>query len=322
MGVERTHAAERGPATRTALREAEQPAASRLPGGDLAQLLHHGDAATIARTVSGIQRRHGNVATTRLVRAVISRKATGLADAAATTRFVGVGKTLAANWVKLATPEARAKHLTDAALAELKTIGVPAYAVSVKDTGNDAGTFDFQTWTMDIGKDAFDGAVPGAAALADLADTVLHESRHCEQWFRMARLQAGAGKKPEDIAKETFIPPRICDEAVKQPLTAAGDELTEAQTWWKSVYGADKAERNKTLRAIDPLMAAYEAAETKYKAVKAKATSTKEEKEQAKKDRDDAFAKYQAADAKYRALPEEADAWKLGAAVTAEMLKP
>ena len=116
--------------------------------------------------------------------------------------------------------------------------------------------------------------------------------------------------------------PRICDEAVKQPLSTAGDELTESQAWWKSVYGADKAARSATLTNIPVLLAAYQAAEAKRKTVMADAASTKDQKDKATKDRDDAFAKYQANDAKYRALPEEADAWKLGAAVTAEMMKP
>jgi hypothetical protein len=286
-------------------------AVTHLAAGDgLAHLLHHGDAATIARTVSGIQSRHGNGATGRLVRAVISRKETGLADAAAVTRFVGEGRKLKANWVKLATPEARAKCLTDAALAELKTLKVPDYAVSVEDLGTNSGRFSFSVWTMRIGKDPFSGPLPTDAAIADLADTVLHESRHCEQWFRMARFQAGAGKTSAEIATDTQIPPRICDEAVKQPLSAAGVELTEAQGWWK------------TLTDLPVLRQAYETAATALEQVKANAASTKEQKDKATKDRDDAFAAYQAVRAKYVALPEEADAWKLGAAVTAGMLKP
>lgn len=290
-------------------------------GLDLAQLLHHGDAATIARTVSGIQRRHGNIATTRAVRAAISRVETGLAATTARDRFVGVGRTLGASWVALATPEARAKLLTDAALAELKALKVPEYAVSVQDLGANSGQFSFSVWTMRIGKDPFSGPVPTAAALADLADTVLHESRHCEQWFRMARLQAGAGKTSAEIATATKIPPRICDEAVKQPLTA-GDEFTEAQRWWKSVYGADAAARNQTLKDVQTLVTAYQAAEATFARVKANAASTVEQKEKAKKDRDEALAKFQVAHANYKALPEEADAWKLGAAVTAGMLAP
>jgi len=293
-----------------------------VTGDGLAHLLHHGDAATIARTVSGIQSRHGNGATGRLVRAAISRKETGLADPAAVTRFVGEGRKLKANWVKLATPEARAKCLTDAALAELKTLKVPEYAVSVEDLGTNSGQFSFAVWTMRIGKDPFSGSLPSDAAIADLADTVLHESRHCEQWFRMARFQAGAGRTSAEIATDTKIPPRICDEAVKQPLSAAGDELTEAQGWWKSVYGADRPARRKTLTDLPVLRQAYETAAKALEQVKANAASTKEQKDKATKDRDDAFAAYQVVRAKYVALPEEADAWKLGAAVTAGMLKP
>jgi hypothetical protein len=314
MGIEHESARRAVPTAPPPRTASERPAPA--PDG-LAEILHHADAATIARTVSRLQRRHGN----RAVRAAISRAPTGLADTKVVDRFVGVAKTLADEWDKLKTPEARAKLLTDAALAELKTLGVPAYAVSVKDLGSNAGSFDFQTWTMEMGKDPFAGPLPPKAALADLADTVLHESRHCEQWFRMARYQAGAGKSSADIATATKIPARITDEAFKQKLSAAGTELTEAEGWWKSVYGADRLARNKTLTDLETLDAAYETAKTKYEQVKAKASSTKEEKEQAKKDRDTAFAAYQAAFAKYQALPEEADAWKVGAAVTAGMMK-
>jgi hypothetical protein len=192
----------------------------------------------------------------------------------------------------------------------------------VKDLGSNAGQFDFQTWTMEMGKDPFSGPLPGKAALADLADTVLHESRHGEQWFRMARHQAGAGKSSADLVTAMKIPARIADEAVKQKLTAAGDELTEAEGWWKSVYGADRAARNKTLTDLARLSTEYDVAAEKLKQVKAKATSTKEEKEQATKDRDTALAAFNVMHAKYKALPEEADAWKVGAAVTAGMMKP
>jgi hypothetical protein len=309
---------EHEPARRTApTAPPPRPASERPAAAGLAEVLHHADTATIARTVSGLQRRHGN----RAVRAAISRAPTGLLDTTVVDRFVGIAKTLATNWDKLATPEARAKHLTDAALAELKTLGVPAYAVSVKDLGNNAGSFSFPTWTMNMGTAPFSGPLPGKAALADLADTVLHESRHCEQWFRMARSRAGAGKSSADIATAMGIPPRIADEAVKQKLTAAGTELTEAEGWWKSVYGADRVARNATLTDVDVKATEYKAAKAKWDQVKAKATSTKEEKDAAKKGHDDALAAFQAAHAKYKALPEEADAWKVGAAVTAEMMK-
>jgi hypothetical protein len=95
----------------------------------------------------------------------------------------------------IAGPEAPAP--ADAALAELKTVGVPAYAVAFKRTlGAAAGQFDFPTWTMDVGKTPFEGANPGLATVAELSNYVIHESRHCEQWFRMARRTAGKGRRP------------------------------------------------------------------------------------------------------------------------------
>jgi hypothetical protein len=78
-----------------------------------------------------------------------------------------------------------------------ETVGVPAYAVAFKSTlGAAAGQFDFPTWTMDVGKTPFEGANPGLATVAELSNYVIHESRHCEQWFRMARRTAGKGRRP------------------------------------------------------------------------------------------------------------------------------
>jgi hypothetical protein len=297
-------------------------AAAAGPAAAVDGLLRHADAAILARTAAGLQRSRGNHATGVLLRAVLSRKETGISEGAAAARYVAIAKTLHAEWDALATPEARVKKLTDAALTELKTVGVPAYAVAFKSTlGAAAGQFDFPTWTMDVGKTPFEGANPGLATVAELSNYVIHESRHCEQWFRMARRTAGKGKTTAEVATSMGIPQRIADEAVKAPLTAAGAELTEAEGWWESVYGGKSADRRKVLDEVLKAGADYNAAEAKRVAVAGKPTSTKPEIEQATKDRDAAFVKFTAAHAKYTALPEEADAWKIGLAVKAAVQK-
>jgi hypothetical protein len=289
----------------------------------VSDLLRHADAASLARTVAGLQRGRGNRATGRLLRAVLSRKETGISEETAAGRYVAIAKTLHAEWDALKTPEGRVKKLTDAALAELKTVGVPAYAVAFKATlGAAAGQFDFPTWTMDVGRTPFEGANPGLDAVAELSDTIIHESRHCEQWFRMARRTAGKGKTAAEVATLMGIPQRVADEAVKAPLTAAGAELTEAETWWESVYGAKAADRNKVLDEVLKAGAAYNTAEAHRVAVAKNPSSTKADIDQATKDRDAAYTKFAAAHAKYTALPEEADAWKIGLAVKAAVQKP
>ncbi len=307
---------------------AEGAAATRpqpQPGsaGALGDMLRHADGAILARTVAGLQQSRGNHATGRLLRAVLSRKETGISDDAAAGRYVAIAKTLHTEWATLATPEARVKKLTEAALAELKTVGVPGYAVAFKSTlGAASGQFDFPTWTMDINKTLFEGANPGLAQVAEISNYIVHESRHCEQWFRMARLTAGKGKTAAEVATAMGIPQRIADEAVKTPLTAAGAELTEAQGWWDSVYGAKAADRGTVLTEVLAAGTAYSTAEAHRADVAKDAAATPAAKEQATKDRDLALTRFQTAHAKYTALPEEADAWKIGLAVKAAVQKP
>jgi hypothetical protein len=108
------------------------------------------------------------------------------------------------------------------------------------------------TWTIAINPDKFsnrqDVTKVGeltADEAAEIADTIYHESRHCEQYFQIARLQAGRMKKgtkdpAAKIAKDMSIPDDIAKAAVRSPLTAArGREemLAETEDWESITVG-------------------------------------------------------------------------------------
>src|SRR3954451_20031050 len=104
----------------------------------------------------------------------------------------------------------------------------------------DAGSFSRVTWTIAMNPAKF--TTTGATKvgeitqsdLANLVDTVYHEARHSEQYFRIARIQAGSGKTADQIKDGMSIPPLVAKAAFDAPLKdeAPNKELIkEAGAW-------------------------------------------------------------------------------------------
>lgn len=112
------------------------------------------------------------------------------------------------------------------------------------------GFFDFATWSIQLAEDLFDFAF-GAGnrqQLIDVAETVYHEARHCEQWFHMARFYA-LGKTATDIRTQLGIGRQsVCDEAKRRQMTADDKMMDLTREWFRSVYG--DSSREITLRAL------------------------------------------------------------------------
>lgn len=180
-------------------------------------------------------------------------------------------------------PKMRKKLIT-AVNAALGSSGVPMIGSSEDLTSTDNGTFEFNEWKIVFGGAS---ATSGQSSkiFADTVDTVYHESRHCEQWFRIAQaLAAGNIRLPlvmatgvtrpgagdaASIATFMFIPRRIADLAVAN-TNLGGVELRLVQGWFDSIYGSGGTPRGRRLNDIQN--------------------------------------RYQ----DYRALAEERDAWQLG----------
>jgi hypothetical protein len=276
-----------------------------------------------------LQRSAGNAAVTSLIArdeaapAVVPAPPpdkTGIGARLAVFRFIEAAKKVESDWVALGTADARAKAFGAAANAELKLAGVPEVKVKVKKMDS-SGQFSFSTWTLQIGKEAFDKAAADRDEIGDAADTVYHESRHAEQWFRMARLQAGKGWKAAKIATKLGIPLKIAKAAVASPLAVgAGTEATEASGWYESVYGTGRKHRQKTLTDMPKIDKKLEAARKALAKVLKNKKSTEKQKEAAQKKVDDLQKKWDDVYDAYRALPEEFDAWAVGDDATTEWI--
>lgn len=171
--------------------------------------------------------------------------------------------------------DAKAAKLTKYVNAELKKAHVPPVGY-VLDGGSNAGnaTFDFGPWNLSIGSVGLDGNLADDI-VGELADTVYHESRHGEQWFRIARLKAGESPKPtkDRLATSLGIPAAVAEAALKRPLKPATKlqqffhsknwaerqdvKLNEAQSWYDGIYGANGAHRNDVYADLDNRHADY-----------------------------------------------------------------
>ena len=235
----------------------------------------------------------------------------GLATKGSIKTYVKKAKEVQAGWAKLKTAAERAKALMEAVNAELAAANVPPCKFVVKDLGNDAGQLDFATWTLDLGQDAFSKADPTDAEAADIADTVFHEARHAQQWHMIARMLAGEGKSAKAIAAEMGIPADVAADAAGKPLAKGSMEALEAKGWYDGIYGGQAAARNATLNELDAAGTAARRARTAYKKNPTKTNLARLEA---------AKTRYHAAYERYLALPEEADANRVGAEVTATYL--
>ena len=282
--------------------------------------------AHAADYVVQLQRSAGNAAVAALIARDEAAPApapppdkTGIGARVAVGRFVEAAKKVQADWDTLGSAKARGKAFGAAANAELKAAGVPEVKIKVMKLGN-AGSFDFSSWTLELGKPAFEGPKPSHGDLMETADTVYHETRHAEQWFRMARLQAGKGWSASKISTKLSIPLKVAKAAVKSKLVGTGTEVTEASAWYENVYGTGRKARSKTLKTLtktrkelEKALAAYTKVDADPKASEAKKGAALKKLEAAQKKREDALKAY-------HALPEEADAWSVAADVQTELL--
>jgi len=156
------------------------------------------------------------------------------------------------------TPGDRARAMVGAANAALGAAGVPATQVQMTAGTGAAGAFGFKSWQMKVDPTQFDDVNvvdPGLAA--DAANTVYHESRHTEQWFRMAQRRAGLGESAALIAKTMGIPADIAARAAANPILQCDLAEHEAAQFDTSIYGAGAAHRDHVLGGPHWNQAAY-----------------------------------------------------------------
>jgi hypothetical protein len=148
--------------------------------------------------------------------------------------------------------KAYADFLIDKANAELKKMGSFEVRRAFNTTGSASGTFSRVTWTITINTTKFSNRAGvtkvGQLTLdeaAEIADTIYHEVRHSEQYFRIARVRAAESKKTKadiakDLEKDMSIPTDVAQAASAVPLKKGLDvayQIAEAKDWESITIG-------------------------------------------------------------------------------------
>ena len=215
------------------------------------------------------------------------------------------------NWVDLDDADSRVEALMEAVNKQLKESEVPECEFTIDNLSGSLAEFDFAIWSIALDRVAFDADAPTNAEMVDAANTVYHEARHAEQWYRMAQMLAGQGKKANKIADMMGIPVEQANEAVGDPLPPDSMEALIANGWYQSVYGVNAQHRE---RVFKELGAADKELEEAQKAVNANPSSANQKRLRRAQER------RQRALTAYKDLPEENDAHRVGDTVTARLL--
>ena len=171
----------------------------------------------------------------------------GLAQETEVEAFVGGARTVFEGDWATQTRDERADALIAQVNVRLVAAGVPEVTKVVQDLGGDLGRFAFSLWAIRLDQATLDRETLTEAQRADMADTVYHEARHAEQWYRIAQMLAGQGRTADQIRVEMGIPPDIAAEAFGHPLASGSMEALIADGWYQSIYGRDSAHRERVL---------------------------------------------------------------------------
>jgi hypothetical protein len=215
------------------------------------------------------------------------------------------------NWVDLEDAEGRVEALMEALNKQLDESEVPESEFTIDNLSGSLAEFDFAIWSIALDRGAFDADAPTNEEMVDAANTVYHEGRHAEQWYRMAQMLAGQGKKANKIADMMGIPVEQANEAVGDPLPPDSMEALMANGWYQSVYGVNARHREAVFKE---LTAADKELEAAQKAVNANPSGANQKRLKRAQERQ------QRASNAYHDLPEENDAHRVGDTVTARLL--
>lgn len=225
--------------------------------------------------------------------------------------YVDEARGILDDWVDLDDADARADALMEAVNQQLADSDVPECEYTLNNLSGALAQFDFATWTIELDRSVFDEDVLSNEEMVDAVNTVYHEARHAEQWYRMAQMLAGQGKTADQIANMMGIPVEQANEATGDPLDPKSMEALIADGWYQSVYGVRAIHRENVFKELEAADKELEAAQKAVASNPSKANEARLKRAQERRQR--------AFDA-YHDLPEENDAHRVGDSVTARLL--
>ncbi len=237
----------------------------------------------------------------------------GMATPANQKEFAHDMKTLQKDWHKL-TPDERTAYMETAVNKQLTKSSVPSVGVVSANylSPSTNGQMNFSKWNLDMNPALLNSTQLSDRQTANLGNTLFHESRHGEQWYLIARNEAGSGKDASAITASTGMPIAVSRSAAAHPLSGKDVLHPCSQQMHDSVYGKGAVARNATLNNLPKLTDSYNRALAANNKLQADPSATAAQRHAAYESATKALKEYQAGYDQYRALPEEADAWRAG----------
>lgn len=173
--------------------------------------------------------------------------------------YLGAAKELENEWGEKDKNQ-RAQKIIGAVNDALGQIGVPPITYTLKQKDEDSyGQFSEKEWNMELNELMFEKETIDQDTMAQIADTVFHEARHGEQFFRIARMLTAFGLNKQEILQKMVmngehVNENIVQIALAKPIALPKDglttELLEAMHWYESLYGKKSKLRVHTIRTM------------------------------------------------------------------------
>jgi len=241
------------------------------------------------------------------------RRERGLKDRRATAQFAHEMRPVRGMWSGMSSAQ-RADAIGRRINARLRDIGVPALKVKAMPMSeSDSGRFHFRDWSIAINERTLAAPQIDSDQLGTLTNTAYHEARHAEQWYLMARWAVEQGRSSDTVAKDTRMPLAICEAAAHEPpLSHAQADV--AQVYFRSVYGERAHRRDHNLNELTLLDRVLPKVRREYSVIAADPNRSPQDKAQKAEELHRLEGLYRKYHQAYKALPEEQDAWAVGAA--------
>jgi len=155
-------------------------------------------------------------------------------------------KVLYKNWGTL-NPRQRADSVFKSVTTALKPCGVPLPGLELKTGMSGCGAFDFKPWKLQVNPGPFNNNTINKNVFIEIASTFYHETRHCEQWWHMARYAAMVQTSFIQLANDLGISAIVAGQAMNVKMKHNDQMLALVKTWYDSVYGSGANRRDVVL---------------------------------------------------------------------------
>jgi hypothetical protein len=155
-----------------------------------------------------------------------------LSDPAVAAKLSADSQELIRTWTQLGTKDARLAWCKGRAVELLKQAGIDVEIVVIDAETSGWGSFRSQDWVIRISKARLEDNAASAAVINEITKTIIHEARHAEQFWLMARRLYGRNWSSASIEEALGLRADVIASARRAPKILDGDAQAPAIDFW------------------------------------------------------------------------------------------